>query len=208
MAECITPAPPNADGHLEHTMALFTCIDGVWWGQLTCRDATLADAGPHGLVDLLNAVFYRPLPEMLGFAGAVQAAERARYGSLVGNMAVPLTQEQNDVLGRIIDRLQVAPTPPPSTHACDGSGTTGTFRSCHDYRRAWLPITNMEASVSTLHRLELSFLLIVGGEDVSGTYFHSEVPMWTWVTGPRAGQPVWNGTCELCCPCCGTGRFL
>ena len=38
-----------------------------------------------------------------------------------------------------------------------------------------------------------------------GLYHHSDVPVWTWVAGDMAGQPVWNGTCELCCPCCGLG---
>ena len=81
LAECISPEP-NAVFR-----AAFTCVDGVWRGQLACRDATLADDGPHGIVELVDAVFYRPLPEMLGFAGAVQAAARARYGGLVGSMA-------------------------------------------------------------------------------------------------------------------------
>ena len=81
LAECISPEP-NAVFR-----AAFTCVDGVWRGQLACRDATLADDGPHGIVELVDAGFYRPLPEMLGFAGAVQAAARARYGGLVGSMA-------------------------------------------------------------------------------------------------------------------------
>ena len=129
---------------------MFECIDGVWWGQLTCRDATLGLDGPYSVVDLVNAVFYRPLAAMLGFAGAVQAAERARYGSLTGNMAAPYTAEQNDVITTILDRLRGAPTPPPSTHACDGT-RDGDADSCFDYDRAWLPITNMEAAVSHMY---------------------------------------------------------
>ena len=146
MAECVSPTPDAEPGLNRTDTAIFECIDGVWWGQLTCWDATLGPGGPHSTVDLVDAVFYRPLAAMLGFAGAVQAAERARYGSLAGNMAAPYTAEQNDVITTILDRLRGAPTPPPSTHDCAGARDSGLiltiFRArftaaCHPAHAAW-----------------------------------------------------------------------
>ena len=185
---------------LGNPRAIFICDDGVWRGQLACRDLTVqATAWAHRVVDLLDGVYYRPMPEMLGFGGAVQAAERDRYGSLAGHMATPFTAEQNEVLVAILDRLQTLPTPPPTSDGLCNGDDGARYRSCYDYGNAWLPIVNMEQNVANVHRLDYEDFL---AHD-AGAYFHAEVPMWTWTSGDRAGQVMWNGTCELCCPCCG-----
>lgn len=178
----------------------FTCINGIWNGRIACRGedrqgvesqtwrTPLPD--PHLIIDLLDGVYYRPLPEMVGFGGAVQRAAMERLGPMRGEMAVPISNKVNRLLAEILARLNRLGRP-------DGTESSSCV-NCYG-NSVWLPVRNGVEAVSERHTLRYPIF-------PPGVYLDATIPKWALVGGVRASELIYNGTCNSCCPCCSDDR--
>ena len=82
----------------------FTCVDGVWVGELQCpgEESKGDQAWGGNEVTLKDGHFYRAMSELYPMAGGLQRAAASSYCGLRGYMATPESLEEAKLIGRVV----------------------------------------------------------------------------------------------------------